>query len=204
MRALATIAFVALVWPATARAELVGKGIRAGAVTFSLKDANATTNSTNSDVGIMGGAYLVFALGSIVYLQPELALSEKRDFIEHCSPCMTLENYELWYLELPILVRLDVVSSPAFKLHVDAGPELVLSMGGRQIDQPLGIGRHMANVVPGNIGIVGGAGVAFAAGSGAVTLDLRYQRSAADIIDNGGASIRSTNQVGMTVGYVFP
>jgi hypothetical protein len=201
MRALAILA---LLIPTAAHAELTGKGIRAGAVTFSLKDESPSDNATNSNAGFMAGAYLVFGLGSSVSFEPELALSEKRDFVEHCSPCMTLEDYELWYLELPVLVRVDLVSTDAFKLHLDAGPELVVSMGGRQIDQPLGIGRHMANIVPGNIGIVGGAGVAFAAGSGAITLDLRYQRWAADIVDNGGASITSTNQLGMTVGYVFP
>ena len=64
------IVALAVAWPAIAHAEVVGKGVRAGVTTFSMKDEFQTDNATNTQPGFTAGGYLTLALGSVVSIQP--------------------------------------------------------------------------------------------------------------------------------------
>ncbi len=185
--------------PTTAHAEVAAKGIRAGLAVTELSNQQPNDNATNADPGFLVGSYLRFALSSAVAIQPEVAISNLHAFQEHCSPCMTLDKFSFWYAELPVLLRFDVSPDSAVKLHFDGGPELVLAMGATDS------GRTVTHLQPATVGVLAGAGLDIDAGPGGITFDVRYQRWAGHVIDDGmTTTFKTGNQLIATVGYVFP
>lgn len=199
MRALLLLALV----PAVAHAEIAGKGVRVGLAVADMKNEQPNDNAMNPDPGFLVGGYLRIALNAAVSVQPELAITNLHAFQEHCSPCMTLDKFSFWFVELPVLLHFDVSPDSAVKLHFDAGPELVIGMGAT--DSANNMDRTVAHVTPATVGVLAGAGLDIDAGPGGITVDVRYQRWAGNVIDDGmTATFKTTNQVIATVGYVFP
>lgn len=211
MRVIALVV-ATLAMPAVVHAEIVAKGVRIGGGILGgdVKKHNGGTsfgNGFNGQPGFAGGTFIRNAFTPSFSLQLELDLSQKRFDEEDCtSVCMDLGTASIWYLQVPALLRFDLLPGDGTKFHLDVGPELVASLGGtrRGIDG----GSRPFNLVTGNVGIIAGVGIDVRGGPGHVTFDVRYSRWLAPIANSGvsgdDTNIEPSHQLYASVGYAFP
>jgi len=220
MRALAIVAALS----ATAHAELEEKGVRAGPVVFSMTRDGGQSQGEESIIsrpGWMAGAWLTWRMADNFALQLETALSDKHLRSELCTSsginstgCMTTASISIYYLEIPFLLRLDLMPA-ATKVHLDFGVEGAVTLGGGRT--PVGGDfQRFEDLVPINLGGVAGFGLELPVGPGKIALDLRYKRWVVPItggLDPGdpptafgspGRDIKPSHQAMLTAGYAFP
>ena len=207
MRAL--VALLALV-SSIAHAEVIEKGVRGGFAIMSVNTPNNNPGPTgpsaiNPTPGFAVGSWVTWHLSGVLSLQTEAQVTEKNLFEEHCAPCVTLDDLALWYLELPILLRFDVLPDASTgRVHFDLGPVPVITMGGRQTDAMSGAETAL-DLTSGNLGLVAGVGGGLGAGPGRLAIDARYQRYLFPLSSRGGdGDVKSSHQFMLTVGYAFP
>ena len=208
--------------PAIAHASPDAKGIRIGSgfLAPSNTDAfnNAQSTALNPQPGFEVGTYLTWRRSPTFAMQLEGLVSNKQMTSENCgmgqNGCTPLAKVSLWYLELPFLFRLDLLPGDT-KLHLDAGPEAVLTLGGGMTPTD-GSYQRFEDLLPFNVGAVVGAGLEFPVGPGKITFDVRYQRWLIDLTGsldsnnpppgfaNGMSQIQPSHQLLAMVGYAFP
>lgn len=209
---------VLLLLSSTAHAELDEKGVRAGPVVFAMSDKTneGTSMSDSSSLisrpGWMVGAWLTWRKTDSFAIQLEAAVSEKRLRTETCMPiCMTTADASYYYLEVPFVLRLDLLPD-ATKFFLALGGEAALTLGGGET-APGGTFTRYDDLFPFNVGVVGGLGLEIPAGPGKIAFDVRYRRWAAPITKDEdmtiedltpGRKIRASHHVMLTVGYAFP
>ena len=194
-----------------AHAEVVEKGARGGFAIMSVDSPDNNTpggmssNAINSKPGWAVGAWVTWHLSGGLSIQTEAQVTEKRLFEERCAPCVTLADLALWYLELPILLRFDVLPDASKgRVHFDLGPVPVITMGGKQTDAMSGAEKSI-ELTSGNLGLVAGIGGGIGAGPGRLVIDARYQRYLFPLASGGGdGDVKSSHQFMLTVGYAFP
>jgi hypothetical protein len=200
-RVLATLVLAGA--PATVHAD---KGMRAGAGLMGI-DANEV------DVpfvpGLVLGAYYSTPFNRVVSFQPEVVLSQHRAVHVTCpatGDCMDDGDITLWHLEIPLLLRFDVLPGERTRFHLDAGLEAVLTLGGSQTDRESDTTEVFTDLAPGNAGIVLGAGVELATGPGRLAFDVRYQHWFLPIAsaDDSDDDVNPEHGLMATVGYAFP
>ena len=200
MRALAVLAFVLA--PALAHAEVIEKGVHGGPHLFTFRQNNDSGQPNNSSInatpGFAFGGYLALRISDLVSFQTEGQLAVAKAFEEHCSPCMTIRELTLWFFEVPALLRFDMIPGDRTKVHIEFGPELVIAMGGRQV-APMAPEQAL-DLQPANLGALVGLGFEIPAGTGRITIDVRYQRFAGKI----ASGLESSHQLFTMVGYAFP
>lgn len=209
--------------PVAAHAEVDQKGVRTGgAVMLASVDQEQSQGGPNQDSGLISqpgwfvGAFVTWRRSDNFALQLEGAVVNNRLRVEVCnpSPCMTTKNISLYYLEVPFLLRLDLLPD-ATKFHLDLGAEAALTLGGGNTP-PGGEFERFDDLLPFNVGVVAGLGVEFDAGPGKITVDARYKRwlvpltgSLTDEDPPSGLGtpeqdVKSSHQVVVGVGYAFP
>jgi hypothetical protein len=191
-----------------AHAGVVEKGVRGGFAIMSINTSNSNSSGAGSTAinptpGFAVGAWVTWHLSGVLSIQTEAQVTEKHLYEEHCAPCMTLDTLVLWYLELPILLRFDVLPDGSKgRVHFDLGPAPVITMGGRQTDSMTGAEQAL-DLTPINTGFVAGIGGGIGAGPGRIAIDARYQRYLFPL-SSGGDDVKSSHQFMVTVGYAFP
>jgi hypothetical protein len=164
-----------------------------------------TVGSTGSrgTPGPFLSAYLTERFAASFALQFEAEFSIKVSQTEMCSPCHDIEDLELDYLELPVLIRLDLLQGERGKFHLDLGAELAIHLG--TFDS---VANKAVELKPISGGGVAGLGFQFGAGPGRMTLDARITRWVIPLKDadltNNMSHIASGNQLSFAVGYAFP
>lgn len=209
MRALVVVAAI-LAMPAVARAEIVAKGIRAGSGIIKADGQNSDMGDSTGFTGapgFAGGTFIRNRFTSSFSLQLELDIALKRFGQETCGMmgCMATGDVAIWYLELPLLLRFDLIPGNGTKFHLDVGPELVVGLGGKRY--PTASGGETLDLVPGNAGIVVGTGLDFRAGAGHILFDIRYARWFVPIVSDGPGNeetVTTSHQLSASVGYAFP
>lgn len=221
MRALGIL----LVISTTAHAELEQKGVRAGGVVFAMsRDGDGENQGQEAIIsrpGWMVGAFVTWRRSDTFALQLETALSNKLLRTELCvstgmssTGCMTTADISLYYLEVPLLLRLDLLPDDT-KFHVDFGAELALTLGGGETRLD-GEYRRFEDLLPFNLGAVLGIGLELPLGVGKLAIDVRYKRWLVPITGSLGEGdpppgfgtpeqdIKPSHHVMLTAGYAFP
>ncbi len=211
MRALVMVAAI-LVMPALAHAEIVAKGVRAdsgiGLVSADGAGDAMSTSLKMAGLRFAGGTFIRNRFTSSFSMQFELDITLKGLSEESCggtTGCMPTADVALWYLELPVLLRFDLIPGDGTRFHLDVGPELVVALGGTR--RPVSGADETIDLVPGNLGIMVGTGLDFRAGAGHILFDIRYSRWLAPLISDGPgneATVRASHQLSVAVGYAFP
>ena len=211
MRALAIIVVlvVALV-PALAHAEIDAKGVRVGLATFGVDIELTQPNQQGSDgthgpPSLFWGAFITSRFTPSFALQLEGVFAMMNSQVEHCGStpaCINVHDLWLYYIELPVLIRLDLLPGERSKFHLDVGPELAIHLG--SVDK---VAKDEAiDLKPLNFGVVVGLGFEVGAGPGRITIDARYKRWAIPLRDGTETieKITTDHQVMLAVGYAFP
>jgi len=198
MRLLVALALV----PSIAQAELA-KGAHVGANQIGTDGDGAASRIDGAfKPSLVLGMTIRKALTPTFSLQLEGNVEQKRAVMRDCSvTCMDVADISMWYFVVPVLLRFDLLPG-ATKLHLDVGPELVLSLGGGQTDTATDDFQPFDDNL-GNVGLVVGAGLEVATGPGSITFDLRYKRWFAPVYD-GPDKLQITHQIWVVTGYVFP
>jgi hypothetical protein len=160
-------------------------GIKAGTVIsdFYGDDIEATDSRT----GISGGIFFNYRFHNHWALQPEFLFSTKGATLASGltgEQAATETEYQLQYLDVPVLAKFYIPTSSALSPNLYAGPNVSFKLSGdaneRDIDDDL-------KAV--NVGLAFGAGLDFNLGSDptnlirTVGLDLRYTLGLTDIFD---------------------
>ena len=199
MRLLVALAFV----PSIAQADLA-KGAHVGANQIGIEgDGDARGVDGPFKPALVLGMTIRKSLTPTFSLQLEGNVEQKRAVMRDCAvnPCMDVADISMWYFAVPVLLRFDLLPG-ATKFHLDAGPELVLSLGGGQTDTATEDFQSFDDKL-GNVGLVLGVGLEVATGPGSITFDLRYKRWFAPVYD-GPDKLQITHQIWVVTGYVFP
>ena len=193
-----------------AHAEVAEKGFRVGGHLLVLQDndnnsSNPGSNAVNGTPGFAIAGYVDWRLSDALSVMTEIQIADAPFFEEHCQPsCETLSTLSLWFLELPLGLRFDLIPGDRTKFHIDFGPEVIVAMGGLQKSQTGGADTAL-DLNPGNFGGFVGIGFGIPAGPGAVTFDVRYQRWIGPLVssDGVGMSVKSSHQFFASIGYAF-
>lgn len=214
---LAALLVLVVIAPASALGSPDAKGFKLGTNLFTVQNKDGTSGpstSTNGTPGLTFGVSVTWRYAAAFAVQPELLFSQKNLYTESCpgGTCTNVSDIELFYLELPLLLRLDLLPGERGKFHLDAGPEFVIVLGGGATDPMTGAYqafdqgvRDGDDLPPVNLGVVVGAGLEFGAGPGRITIDFRYKRWFIPVLpgDNDG-DIKSDHQLVALIGYAFP
>ncbi|MDX1672968.1 MAG: porin family protein [Balneolaceae bacterium] len=99
-------------------------GVKGGLYLSSILGDDAETNSFRS--GIHAGIFYSKVLGDKIALQPELLYSKKggESRIRQTSGALLIQNFELSYLEVPLLLKYIVPTSGGSRVNLFAGPSV--------------------------------------------------------------------------------
>ena len=155
---------------------VTGKGVKLGFDIAKINtDYNELDDFLDTRVGFSGGAFLTYTLNRQFAVQPELLYVSKgaeKDLF------FVSAEWSMDYLELPVLLKYDIV--PDGKLHpnVFIGPAfaLLLSSKVRFMDYSYDVADYMKSM---DVGFVFGAGVDYKR----VTFDVRYNLGLVGTID---------------------
>ncbi len=207
----------------TAHADFEEKGVRAGPVVFAMsRDDNGQSTGQEAIIsrpGWMVGAWMTWRKSDMFALQLETALSNKILRTELCgtgaASCMTTADISLYYLEVPFLLRLDLLPN-ATKFFVAVGAEGAITLGGGRTPKEGDDFERFEDLVPFNLGGVLGIGLEVPAGPGKLAFDFRYKRWFVPItrsldedappvgFSDGEQDIKPSHHVMLTAGYAFP
>ena len=147
------------------------------------------------------GGVLTARLATSFALQGEVTFSIKRAGTEDCGQmdCVDTGGVTVYFIELPLLARVDLLPFARHKLHLHGGPVLALIAGG-EIDR-MGEIDGIGNLNDATWGLTGGLGFEVGAGPGRISFDARYANFF-------GAPLTgdeyATHQITAAVGYAFP
>lgn len=208
----------------SARADIEEKGVRAGGVVFAMSRDNADPLDREGIVsrpGWMLGAWATWRNSDTFGFQVESAISNKALRTEICGgfgmvgQCTTTADISLYYLEVPLLLRLDLLRK-ATKLFVVVGGEAAVSLGGGRTPSDGSGYQRFEDLSALNVGGVLGIGFALPMGPGKLAIDLRYMRWFRPItgpLDGDDLStsfgmpdqgIVPSHHVMLAAGYAFP
>lgn len=205
MKKLIAIAVVAgFLVPAIAGAEangITGKGIKLGL---------NYTNATGSDVkdakavlGIAAGGFLTYSINDMWAIQPELLYSQKGYKYEFDFLGTTVaSSIATTYLDIPILVRLNIPTEGTMKPNIVLGPSVGILMSAKAKASVAGITVATTDVkkdsASTDIGMVVGAGIE----SGTMSYDLRYQMGLS-ALDKDGKAKAYNSVISLLIGWSF-
>jgi hypothetical protein len=164
--------FALSVRPAAA-ADGPSVGVVAGVnvASASLSGSDATNISTGHKAGLYAGAFVLWPLGGMLAIQPELALSQKHFSVK--DTVGTFSATEKWnWIELPILARLTFWHRADNSLFVIAGPGIAFRASAKE-----GSSDVKDDVQSTDVSVIGGAGIVH----GKAGLEIRYDGGVKDL-----------------------
>jgi hypothetical protein len=205
MRAAGLVCTVAVLATAagvgTARADepRVELGIRAGLNLASVHGDDVTINnlSPESRVGFSGGLFAGIRVTPSFLIQPEVLYTQKGARYEAAGEEAVIK---LDYVEVPVLLKGRFGSGSA-KPSVFAGPAVAFKVSGKTEFQ--GEEEDVEDVKGTDFGIVFGAGLDLAVGSGAFTIDARYTLGLTTFSDSPDPDDVKNGVWTFSVGYAF-
>jgi len=238
MRQITVILLVSLLLVATVAAESQTKfGIKAGVVMANMsgdgwntiEDMNGVTMDNKSLMGMAGGLFVEFPLGtSGVSLQPEFLYVMKGAKGETTDAGDTYTvKYKNDYLEIPVLIKYNFTSTGSTSPFMFVGPVAGFNIASKlQVADPPSDRADLGdfdieNAKSLDLGLTIGAGLGLAMGSsGKLTFDLRYTTGLTNVYDDvdqasidenkaymiddaGNALDFKNNDIRLMVGYQF-
>jgi hypothetical protein len=193
-------------------------GILLGAAVSTISDAEKAAAGeltaaidTKRRKGFDGGIYLQIPLAGMVSLQPEAHYAQKGVTLTASEPTVGAINLDLKidYVEIPVLLRLDIGSQSAIHPVLLGGASVALriscktglSAAGSSTTTNCdanGDGTSMADPFKKqDIGVVGGAGLALSGAGRTFLLQLRYNQGLATVATKdaqvNGASVKNSS-----------
>jgi hypothetical protein len=179
-------------------------GIVGGINLASLSDAGGTSNRT----GFVGGVMLSLPVSGNFAFQPEVEYSMK-GAASNSSDASAAAKIN--YVEVPLLLRLDIPASGGVKPFVLAGPTVALKVscdveaesGGTSVSfscdelaRELGSPGSTVSFASTDVGVAVGGGLAFDVGGRALTLGVRYEMGFVSISSQSDSKNRVLSFVG--------
>lgn len=173
-------------------------GFKAGA-TF----ANISGVESDGITAFTGGGHMRFGVGGRLGLQLELLSTTKgADFTGTAGT----EEVRFEYVEIPLLVHIPLTTGMSFAPYIFGGGSAGIEVrcrvktmvGNVETDSDCGQARNSPD-----LSLIGGGGLAFAMGPGAVLVEGRYTARMNDIFESDGASRRHRN-ASIMLGYEVP
>lgn len=188
----ALVASAVFAAPAVAQSGGSGSPLRLGillganSATIGGSDAEDASRRT----ALVGGVYLVKSLGNGLNLRPELLLSQKGakgTVLDDEMGGSAEVGFELSYLDVPVLLQLDLGSGGAARPHVYAGPsfgfktDCKLKGSEGPVEVTLDCDDDEFELESFDLGGVIGGGVRFGLGALQGTVGARYQHGFSDL-----------------------
>jgi hypothetical protein len=183
-------------------------GIKAG-VGVSNLEIDPKLTDIDSRIGATGGIFMVIGMSEVWAIQTELlyvpkgATDKQQGTDENGQPIGEFTTtFQINYLEIPILARFSLGSTPLFFV---AGPALDFKLSSKisTSDSPYGDTDDDWKRITGmDFGLVFGGGVAFPVSFGELVFDVRYTAGLLDVYKDGNAKFRNST-LAMTAGVSF-
>lgn len=161
---------------------------------FGLKAGLNLANITGADVpsdakmlmGVCGGGFISYAFTPWLSLQPEILYSlkgytQERYIQEGVYTYEYKQFVNFNYIEIPVLVKLSIPTGSAFTPVIYAGPAISIKAGATEFSEITLNGETTRasediseSISSMDFNLVAGAGIEIKAGSGAITVDVRY------------------------------
>lgn len=108
--------------PKATHAQPLSLGLKGGVTqaTFLGDDVDDAEYRT----GFSGGAYFRYAFNPAFSIQPEALISQKGAEVDAGDPVLAAGEYDLWYLDIPVLFKLTAPLDGVFQPTAYAGPQL--------------------------------------------------------------------------------
>lgn len=185
---------------------------RSGVTGFGIKTGVAMSNIFGRDVydqrfraGFTCGIFMTYGIGRTFAVQPELLFVMKGSkYVNGRGSDAYRETMSLEYVELPILAKLYLPLSRAFRTHVFAGPAPALNIRAQVDARFAGESQEetLDNVMGFDLGLAVGAGIEVPVGRGRITFETRYTAGLTTLSKEPDDDIRN-GAVSLLFGYVF-
>jgi hypothetical protein len=188
--------------------ESIQYGLRAGLSVATL-DSDFELFDPDSRTAFTGGGFVVFDLSGLWAIQAEVlyvpkgATSKQMGTDENGeSTGEFTSNYNVNYVEVPILAKISLGESP---LHLLLGPALAFKTSAKTGGDVPGGGKvdeDWEGIAGTDLGLVFGLDAAFPASFGDVILDARYTLGTSNVWDNSDTTMKNKAFL-FTVGVGF-
>lgn len=196
-------ASVLLIGAAAARSEVTGFGVKAGVAMSNIFGRDVYDQKFRT--GFSYGIFMTYGFGRAFAVQPELLFVMKGSkYINGRGSDAYRETMSLEYVELPILAKLYLPISRAFKAHVFAGPVPAMNIRARVNAKFAGESQEetLDNVMGVDVGLAAGAGIEVPWGKGRITFDARYTAGLTTLSKEADDDIRN-GALSFLLGYMF-
>lgn len=203
LSAVLAAAAVFALFPAPARPEVVGFGIKAGAALANVFGRDVYDQRFRA--GLTDGIFLTFKLGRTLAVQPELLFVMKGSrYVNGRGPDAYREIMSLEYVEMPILLKLYLPALRRLRAHVFAGPAPAINIRARVEARFAGEVQEesLDDIMGVDLGVAAGAGLEIPSGRGRVTVDLRWTAGLTTLSKRPDDDIRN-GALSLLVGYMF-
>ncbi len=194
---LAIVAVVLVSWGTALGQAPLKFGVKVGLSVSRLKVSNQW-DFLDSRTALAGGGFLVIDLPGFWAIQaealyvPKGATDEISGTDENGLPTgIFTMTYQINYLEIPVLVRASLGSSPVYLI---AGPALAFKLSSKItngdmpeiLQDPIAGDQDWEGLTDTDFGLVFGVGAALPTGFGEIVFDARYTMGMSNIDDTGG------------------
>ncbi|HEX2694336.1 MAG TPA: porin family protein [Acidobacteriota bacterium] len=201
--ALLISASVLVFGPVAAGFEVTGFGVKTGVAMSNIFGRDVYDQKFRA--GFSYGIFMTCGFGRTFAVQPELLFVMKGSkYVNGRGSDAYRETMSLEYVELPILAKVYLPLSRAFRTHVFAGPAPALNIRARVDARFAGETQVEAldNVMGVDIGLAAGAGIEVPVGGGRITFDVRYTAGLTTLSKEPDDDIRN-GAVSFLFGYMF-
>ncbi len=175
-------------------------GVKAGLNLANVMGDDA--EETSMKVGAVGGVFMCYDITEIFALQPELLFTMKGAKYDEGDTTM---SWKTNYIEIPVLLRVNLPTEGKIKPMLYAGPALGILMSAKDEDEDM---KDYLKTM--DIGIVAGAGVAYQLEKGAISFEARYEIGMGTVYDLTDEELEGREQpdlknsvISFMVGYGF-
>jgi hypothetical protein len=210
-RTAVVFSLVALCSPVVAHGLGIEKGVKLGANLANFRGEFADAANTKGKLGFVGGPFVAFEFAPHLAVQAEALISmkgAKTTTIDVNDAGIEVGSFtstiNVNYLEVPVLLRGTLLSTPRIRPMIYLGPALGFSVGGTVHDPAPGFGdQKLTDLRPVDVGAAFGIGVGAGMGHRRFLADLRYTTGFSDIYDISGnlASINSVFSLMVGIGF---
>jgi len=173
---------------------------------FGIKGGINLANLTGDDVednsmkiGGVGGGFLCYRINEIFAIQPEILFSMKgADFEAPAGDTLGMDgSFSLNYIEIPLLLKVNLPTEGKMKPFLYAGPAFGLLMTAKVED--VDVKDDMKTM---DIGILAGAGIGYQMEGGTLFFEARYEVGMTSVPDDDDVDAKNT-AISFMVGYGF-
>ncbi len=183
---------------------ITAKGVKLGLNLHTL--GGGDVQSTDSKMGFSVGGFLTYRINKLIAVQPEVLITQKRANSEKdVEGGKWTYKLDLWYLEVPVLVKVALPVQSNLNPSVFAGPVVALKLSGKgdsEFTEGV-VDKVVGGLESYDFGVIFGAGVEFTLGffqKGKFTADVRYNLGLTKI--NTEKDIK-TRAFTFMLGYIF-